>query len=103
MCQKGREPCQAMTEGTKEALGGDRSDLSPEKVRFEFWVYCVWWWVVVVVYSVSLLPSKDVASQHIKFITWNLAGGNTCGVGLLGQLEGRARVVGAWISHGRRW
>jgi len=48
MCQKGWEPCQAMTEGTKEGTGGDRSNLSPEKVRFDFWVYyCVgggrWW------------------------------------------------------------
>jgi len=39
MCQKGQEPCQAMTEGTKEGTGGEQSGLSPEKVRFEFWVY----------------------------------------------------------------
>jgi len=68
MCQKGREPCQAMTEGTKEALGGDRSDLSPEKVRFEFWVYYVWWWVVVVVYSVSILLSTGISHSSCRLL-----------------------------------
>jgi len=40
---------------------------------------------VVVVYSVPILPSKDVASRHIKFITWNLAGETLAGWDFLGS------------------
>jgi len=70
MCQKGREPCQAMTEGTKEAQRGGLERLITGKVRFEFWVYYVVVVVVMVIlYGVPILPSKDVVPRHIIFQT----------------------------------